>query len=112
MLRLARFASPLGKAIAPVTRKLNTNELNDFIHKSFKADMPQVLSRPRSYIYGNTSSFQPTAKAKIINFIKKRSKTGKTFYSRQQVADTYAAQQMKPARAWLKKLGENYKGKF
>ena len=76
----------LGRAIAPPGfRPKFQHEIDNFIVNSIKADS-KGLSRPRQAIYGSASSFQPTAKQKLIALIKKRNKkSGKTYWSRGEV---------------------------
>jgi hypothetical protein len=130
MPRLARFAAPLGRAIAPVIRQADgllrveysqvanagNHRLQDILERNVEryATAAEVKRRLPTLRRGESPRFrQPNAKDKLIRLIRKvRKQSGKIYYSKPQRQAMAFKSAMGGAQKHIKAIADNYKGKF
>jgi hypothetical protein len=130
MRRLARFAAPLGRAIAPVIQQTDdilsvgysqvanagNRRLQDFLGRNTeryatKSEVKRILP---TLTAGESPRFrQQNAKDKMVNLIRKvRKKSGKVYYSKPQREEMVFKSAMSGAQKQIRQIALNYRGKF
>jgi hypothetical protein len=130
MRRLARFAAPLGKAIAPVVQqadevvRVGYSQVANAGNRRLQNEIGRNLERyvPKSEIRrkfptldrGESPRFrQQNAKDKLIGLIRKvRKRSGKVYYSKPQREEMVFKSAMSGAQKQIRQIALNYKGKF
>jgi hypothetical protein len=130
MRRLARFAAPLGRAIAPIARSADdllrveysqvadagNRRLQDILERNTERYVTRSQAKQILPTLGRGESprfRQQNAKDKLIGLIRKvRKRSGKIYYSKPQREEMAFTSAMGGAQKHIKAIADNYKGKF
>lgn len=128
--RIARFAAPLGRAIAPVVQQADdvarigysqvanagNRRLQDILGRNVEryATAAEVKRKFPTLGRGESPRFrQQNAKDKLIGLIRKvRKRSGKVYYSKPQREEMAFKSAMNGAQKHIRQIALNYKGKF
>jgi hypothetical protein len=129
-LRIARFAAPLGRAIAPVVQATDdvarigysqvanagNRRLQDILGRNIEryATRGEIKRKLPTLAASESPRFrQQNAKDKLVSLIRKvRKRSGKVYYSKPQREEMVAQSAMSGAQRHIKSIADNYKGKF
>jgi hypothetical protein len=130
MRRLARFAAPLGRAIAPVVQQADdvlsvgysqvanagNRRLQDILGRNTEryATAAEVKARFPTLRAGESPRFrQQNAKDKLVGLIRKvRKKSGTVYWSKPYREEMVFKSAMGKAQQDIRQIALNYKGKF